>query len=359
MGNSTRVEDIGITLGGPTYTGNNNLVGAYFGSTTTTTAKLRTSIINICNANASPTGTTNLYAAQFDGTSVLTSGSFSFNCIKGSTLNVYGNGYGNKRGIIVTNSNVATLRDVNVYVAAPTYAVTGSTGSYVGVETNDTTASHGGSIQLRSTTVGTVTSPGATGPTGFYFTSSDILQTTPSTIINPTYLASGGIQMGPGVDLVTKTAGGKGFSTYNYPTTLFYGAFGTITNGQLFGWLWPGTMLFGANYPDTTVNVSSNPASYRIQQAFIVSGINVTAAVTGTADLIVTIYKNPTATIGGGNAGKPASWAASYTITVPAGTLNKSFYDQSINFAAGDRLGLYIIATDNHWQDLGIQVDCF
>jgi hypothetical protein len=72
----------------------------------------------------------------------------------------------------------------------------------VGVETNDT--SDTGSIQLRTTTVG-VTTPTA----GQSYTASDILQTNPTTIDNPSYLASAGIQIGPGVDLVTKSAGGK------------------------------------------------------------------------------------------------------------------------------------------------------
>lgn len=55
------------------------------------------------------------------------------------------------------------------------------------------------------------------------YTASDILQTTPYTISDPTYLASTGIQIGPGTDLVTKSAGEKGFSTYIYPTVIYYG----------------------------------------------------------------------------------------------------------------------------------------
>jgi len=81
--------------------------------------------------------------------------------------------------------------------------------------------------------------------------------------------------------------------------------------------------------------------------------------VTGTSNITVSVYKNPLATIGGGNAGKPVSWDAVYNVTVAAGSLSNSYYSQSINFAQGDRLSVYIIATDNHWQDIGIQVDCF
>lgn len=56
--------------------------------------------------------------------------------MKGSTINVYSNGPGNKRGILVSGSNQVSTRDTNIYVAAPSYTL-GPTGSYVGVETND------------------------------------------------------------------------------------------------------------------------------------------------------------------------------------------------------------------------------
>ena len=70
---------------------------------------------------------------------------------------------------------------------------------------------------MRATTIGTVTPI-----TGQLYTASDILQTNPAIITNPTYLSSAGIQLGPGTDLINKTAGGKGFSTYTYLTNLYY-----------------------------------------------------------------------------------------------------------------------------------------
>jgi hypothetical protein len=365
MGNNTRVEDVSITLGDPTYSGSNNLIGVYYGSTTTITAKLRTSIVNICNVNAGSNISNNLYAAQFDGTGVLANGSFSFNCIKGSTLNVYGNGWGNKRGIIVTNSNVATLRDVNVYVARPTNYQTGSTGSYVGVEVNDTTATHAGAIQLRSTTVGTVTSAGSTGPTGHYFTSSDILQTTPAVIADPTYLASPGIQVGPGTDLVTKTAGGLGFSAYNYPTTLFYGAIGTLRTsgiGAGGGYLWPGSVQTSGGggqfiqYPDTT----TPPVYYRAQQPFILSGIMVNAVTAPggsptASTTTVTVLRTP---LGGTIQNVPG-----YTIVLSGTTTVVSYYNKTQTFGAGDLIHVLVSYTDgsqnNATHDLSVQLDCF
>jgi len=361
MGNNTRVEDLNLVLGTGGYAGTNNLVGVYYGSNTAITSKLRTSLVTLCNSSMAGTASNTMYGLQFDGSGSLGANTFSFNAAKGSTINVFGNGWGDKRGIIVTNSNIATLRDMNVYVAQPTTYLTGSTGSYVGVETNDTTATHAGSIQLRSTTVGTVLSAGATGPTGFYFTSSDILQTTPAVIVNPTYLASAGIQVGPGVDLVTKTAGGRGFSAYNYPTTIYYGAIGTLNTSGNPGtgtpaYLWPGSVTVHASggqfiqYPDITV-----PAiSYRAQQPMILSGMNVTCSVAPGAGhtTTVTVRKTP---VGGSIADTV------FRVDLTDSVINISKYDASVNFGAGDLLHVRVSydAAGNNTHDLSVQLDCF
>jgi hypothetical protein len=343
------MEDISLILGGPTYAGSNALVGMYFNSTSTVTSKIRTTVLSICNAGMPYTASNNLYGVQFDGVGGSYS-TFSFNCLKGSTINVYGNGSGNKRGIIVTNLNIATMRDVNVYVAAaPTNAA--FTGSYVGIETRD--SNNVGSIQLRSTTCGTGQPTGAQT-----YTASDILQTNPTTITNPTYLASPGIQIGPGTDLVTKTAGGKGFTTYVYPTTIFYGCVGQMAAGQKYGWLWPGSMVFSSSYPDQTTNASSNPAYYRVQQPLIVSGITVACATSGASNMTVTVCSNATATVSFPY-GQLVTGATSMAVTLPAGSNAASYYNISVNFKAGDFLSVYMLATDNAWKDVSVQVDCF
>jgi hypothetical protein len=352
MGERCRVEDLTLTLGS-NYTGSNNLVGIYFGGGTTVTSKLRTCVVNLCNASMLYTSSNNVVGVQFDGTGTLGANTFSFNAIKGSTINVYANGSGIKRGLYVTNTNVATTRDTNVYVAAP--SANTFTGYYVGVETIDPAQT--GSIQLRSTTVGTV------GPTGVQqYVASDILQSTPAAITNPTYLASAGIQLGPGVDLVTKTAGGKGFSAYNYPTTLFYGVIGTLGSGggpnttHLSGWLWPGTVLNTKDYPDQTFNASNYPAYYRAQQPLIACGLNVAVATSGTgASLTVTVYKNAIVTTGG----IPSSSAGSFSVTLAVGSVGASIYTTSLNLAAGDRLSVYVTTTGSGWTDVSVQVDCF
>lgn len=248
MGENCRIEDLTINL---SSSGHHTLVGMEFPGTSSVTSKLRTCVVSVDNSGATSTGTSNVYGILASGTGTLASASFSFNCLKGSTINVKSNGGGNKRGIFVNNNNIVTTRDLNVYVAPPTNVT--STGSYVGCEVNDASIEKTGSVQLRSTTLGTKTPVAATGPSGTIeaYTSADILQTTPSIILNPSYLASSGIQVGPGSDLVTKTAGGKGFSTYVYPTTIYYGLKGNLTSGTTAGWLWPGTQAVSAGtFPD-------------------------------------------------------------------------------------------------------------
>jgi hypothetical protein len=351
MGSQTRLEDVTLKL---TSAQHHTLVGIEFGGTTTTTAKLRTSVITVDNRTAGLTGTSNVYGINCRGSIVdpTFTGAFSFNSLKGSTVNVYSNGGGNKRGVLVSGANTVTSRDFNVYVAAP--ANVASVGSYVGIETNDPDSPYYGSIQVRSTTIG------ATPPAvGDAYTASDILQTTPAINAPPAYLASAGIQVGPGCDLVSKSAGGKGFSTYVYPTTLFYGCRGTIANVPA-GWLWLGTNVFeNGRYPDTT----TPPARYRIQQPAILSGIQVSCNVgpASTDSLVVTVCKNSNGSNGGGAFPRTPNGATLMTTTLSSGATatNNYFYNGSVNFAAGDYLSVYFQTNSGIIHDVSIQLDLF
>jgi hypothetical protein len=347
MGDNTRIEDLTLKL---TSSDHYTLRGVYYTGGTSVTSKVRTCVITVDNSAASGGGTSNVYGIECAGTGTLGAASFSFNGIKGSTINVYSNGGGNKRGILISNTNILTTRDTNIYVAQPTTPIT-STGSYVGVETAD--SNNTGSIQLRSTTIGVVIPT-----TGQTYSASDILQTNPSSVTNPTYLASAGIQLGPGTDLVTKTAGQKPFSTYMYPTTLFYGCLGTISNTKE-GWLWPGTMIFqnsNPKYPDSSLP----PAHYRAQQPFILSGISVScnASPGGTNTLVITVCKNPDGTTTGTYPVIP-NGATSYSLTLTGGSLTGSYYNSSVNFAAGDKLSVYLQTNSSTVGDMSIQLDCF
>jgi len=340
MGENTRMEDLTLSL---TSTGHYTLKGVVFGGTTSVTAKIRTCVISVNTATASTAGTSVVTGVEYNGTGSLGASSFTFNSIKGSTVNVYSNGGGAKRGILVSNTNIVTTRDTNVYVAPPSN--TTSTGSYVGVETADPADT--GSIQLRATTVGTVT------PTsGQAYTASDILQSNPATITNPTYLASAGIQIGPGTDLVTKTAGGKGFSTYVYPNIIYCGLKGDLRSATN-GYLWPGTMAVSNGvFPDP-----GTPAAYfRVQQPCLLSGLSVgmtTAPGTGYSTTILVRY-TPVAT------GTIADTV--FTVTLSNAQTTGSFYNGSLSLAAGDRVHMYLSYTGNNSNlshDLTVQVNLF
>ena len=342
MGENTRVEDLTLKL---TSSGHYTLKGIVFGGTTTVTAKLRTCVLTVDNSAASSEGSSVVTAVEASGTGTLGAGSFSFNSLKGSTLNVYSNGGGAKRGVLVSSTNIISTRDVNIYVAQP--ASTASTGSYVGVETAD--AANTGSIQMRATTVGTVT------PTaGQSYTASDILQTNPTSITNPTYLASAGIQIGPGTDLVTKTAGSKGFSTFLYPTTVFYGLRGNLSSGTSGGYLWPGTVIAsggGHGFPDT----GTPQAYYRVQQPAIISGLSVGLAGAAGAGNTVTILIRVTP-VGG------SITSTIITATLGATDLFANFYDGSVNVGTGDRIHVQVSYTGgngNTAHDLTVQLDMF
>ena len=263
MGENCSVEDLTINLSCTGTTDNVILKGIVFGGTSSQTSKLRTAVLNVQNLTMSKSLTSTVTGVEFSGPGTLSNNSFSFNSLKGSTINVYSNGKGNKRGILVSNSNQASTRDLNIFIAQP--PDTDSTGSYVGIETNDP-ANNLGSIQLRTTTSGVVVPVGVQA-----YTASDILQTTPATITNPSYLVSPGVIVGPGTDLVTKSAGNKGFSTYIYPTIVYYGLKGNVSSAPAGAWLWVGTSAVSAGqFPDT----GTPPAYFRIQQPSLLSGIS-------------------------------------------------------------------------------------
>ena len=356
MGNNTRIEDVTLNL---TSAGHHTLSGINFGGPSyTQISKVRTTVINVNNSGASEAGTSEVTGVLCNGTGSFNSSTFSFNSLKGSTINVLSNGKGNKRGILVSNSNQVSTRDLNVYVARPTNV--GSQGSYVGVETNDTTDPNIGSNQMRSTTIGCVY------PTvGQNYTASDILQTTPATITDPTYLATPGIQVGPGVDLVTKSAGSRAFSTYIYPTTVYYGLRGFIRNGttqNTLSWCWLGTQAVNNLFPDIT----TPPAFYRIQQPTIISGLSASLTIAPNAtgatnnNVTITVCYTP---FGSSYPTNYTTTLFTYIFTGSTSPVSGNFYNSSTRLNTGDLLHLQItytgVGNSNTAQDLSVQVDLF
>jgi len=317
MGENTRVEDVTLKL---ISAGHYTLKGIVFPGNTSVTAKLRTSVVTVDNSAALTAGTSTVYGVEASGAGTLGPASFSFNSLKGSTINVFSNGGGNKRGIILTGANVVTTRDLNVYVAVP--PDTGSLGSYVGIETTNVACR----IECRSTTIGSPVTAGS-------FTSSDILQT------------NGTIQLGPGSDLVNKTAGGKDFSIYIYPTTLFYAALGNLNVGPAAGYL-----AVGSVFTKSGDYVSPTALNYRIHQKAILIGMFMvlTTAAGGINSVTATVYKN----------GSPTA----YTLTLTGGTTQGTYYASSVDFAQNDALSVYVTYTGgnaNTAKDLVIQLDMF
>jgi hypothetical protein len=325
MGENTRVEDLTFTLFSADAT--TNLVGVRTPGTTSNTSKMRTCVMTVYNADLPLGTTTNVYGILDDGTGSLGPGTFSFNFTRGVTINVFSNAAGAKRGVLVTGANDITFRDTNIYVGAPPSAA--STGSYHGVETTDANAD----CELRTSSISGPSTAGG-------YTGSDILQTLPVTGV----ITNKGIQLGPGVDLINKTAGGKPFTTYVTPTTLTYGLQGNINDAIRY--YWPGVQTAG----DTT------QVFYRFQQRSIVQGmsVNLRVAPGGVNAVVVTVLKSTTGVVGSGV-------ATVMTATVSGANTSAFQYGVSVDFAQGEYLAVQTdgIPAAGTSADMVIEIDIF
>ena len=329
MGESTRIEDVSLKLTSSNPAAS-PLVGVAFPGQTAQTAKLRTAVVTVDNSAVATGSTTTVYGTHLSGTNTLTAGVFSFNCMKGSTVNVASNGGGTKRCVYISSSSQSSTRDMNFYMSAPADAA--STGSYVAIECNNATAQ----IQLRSTAVRGA--PDAGGYTG-----SDILQTLPVT-----QTADAGIQIGPGTDLNTKTGGGKAFSTFVTPSTLNYGLNGNVANATNYYWL--GVLQGSA---DTTQVFT------RFQQTTVINGMSVTLRTpagggVGVRNITVTVLKSSTGVAGSGV-------ATPISVTFTDGDVVKLDLDHSVTFQKGDYVCVQSSTSGGAGSaaDMNIQLDVF
>jgi hypothetical protein len=325
MGESTRVEDLSLTLTSDNAT--TDLVGIVTPNTTSNTSKLRTAVLTVNNAGLAVGTTTNVYGILDNGTGTLGPGTFSFNFTRGVTINVFSNGGGAKRGVLVSGANDITFRDTNIYVAAPTDA--GSAGSYHGVETTNNDAD----AEFRTSSISGPSTAGG-------YTGSDILQTAPTIGV----ITNKGIQLGPGVDLINKTAGGKPFTTYVTPTTLDYGLNGGVINAIRY--YWPG------------VQVAGDPTQvfYRFQQKSIVQGmsVNLRVAPGGANAITITVLKSSTGVVG---SGVPTAMTA----TISGANTSAVQYTVSVDFAAGEYLAVQSAGSPGAGvaADMVIELDLF
>jgi hypothetical protein len=427
MGENTRVEDMTLTLNSSNAT--TNLVGILLPGTTSVTSKLRTTVVTVDNSGVPVGSTTNVYGVLSDGTGALNAGTFSFNTLKGSTLNVYSNGAGNKFGIYQpsTNANQLSTRDFNLYVRAPIDPT--SLGRYVGIYTDNNNSQ----VQTRSTTIGgspypavalklpvvivattnitltgTYTLQGvalavgnrvlAAGQTvgtnngiwvvqsGAWTRAIDMAAGSPALgaytfCHNGTYEHTGwecttnlnvgagaltfvqryagsdihqnapqagsgtnGIQLGPGTDIVTKTAGTHPFTTYVTPTTIQFCVRGNIDAGT--HWLWPGTL----------VNTMDNEeVFYRFQQKSVLQGmyVNLRTAPGVGKEVTVTINKSTTGVGGSG--------AATLMKATVSGTNNSATcYTASVDFGQFEFLSVQVDCSNgSSAADLVVELDLF
>ena len=327
ISDNCRIEDVTLKLHS---TAHHNLTGILYNNTTSRTAKLRTCVLTLDNSNAGPSGTSRLVGIDISGSSVNLESSFSFDILRGTTVNVFSDGSGQKRGIYINQSGSSSIRDVNVLVTTPTTAT--SSGSYVGVET-----AHSNALFFFKTC--SIAGPTYTNNVIGY-TYSDILQST------------GSLSIGPGTDLVNKTAGGRSVDTFVYPTTLFYGLKGDIKNAAgTVGYLWPGTMAVQTGtpkYPDSPV------AWYRIQQNAILVGLMADIPIAPGAGQSI----SGMVLIERANSGAIVDTSFTFLYTTTSG--QQGNYNQSVDLRKGDRLGMILgwsPGNGNAARDLAVQLD--
>jgi hypothetical protein len=406
MGENTRVEDLSLTL--TSTDGTTNLVGIALPGTTSVNSKLRVSVLTVDNSTVAVGTTTNVYGVLCSGAGVLGPATFSFNMLKGGTINVKSNGAGNKFGIFMpsTSASEVSTRDMNIYVAAPTDPL--STGLYVGIYTDNANSQvqvrtsavsgapypavalklpvvlrtdanivlngtpviqgiplvAGNRVLVAAQTVGTengiyAVAAGAwtraldyqagTAAFGAYtfvdggtyvhtgwecttvgnvdavaltfvqrYAGGDLLQNAPQS-----GFGTNGIQIGPGTDLITRTACNHPFTTFVTPTTLAYGLNGGIINAIRY--YWPG------------VQVAGDPTQvfYRFQQKSIVQGmsVNLRVAPGGANAVTITVLKSTTGVVG---SGVPTAM----TVTISGANTSANNYIVSVDFAAGEYLAV-------------------
>jgi hypothetical protein len=344
MGEHCSLENLDITFTSSAST-DISMTCIKFIGTTSKTSKIINCNITVNNSTVTKTLTTDLTGIQFNGSNTAVIPTVAFTSVFGTSINIYSNGNGKKRGILVDSSNNTYIKNTNVYVDAPREV--DSSGSYIGIETNDTQEL--GTIQIRTTSIGTVIPTLTTG-----YTASDILQTTPTTMTNDSigYLTSPGIQVGPGTDLINKTAGGKGFFTYVYPTIIYYGLKGTLQNITP-GYLWPGTQaVSNNNFPDPS---GTPPAYFRIQQKCILLGMmaSLNIATDVGHPITITVYYTPITT--------GIVTQSLFTLTLTDTVTINTFYNSSLTLNPSDKLHVFVNYSKSGIpaHDLTVQLDLF
>ena len=322
MNDNTRLEDLTLTLSSTNVT--TNLVGVALPGTSADTAKLRTMVLNVNNAGVATGSTTNVYGILDSGTGPLLPYDFALNFTRGCTFNVYSNGGGNKRAVLVNGANTISLRDTNFYVAAPTDPL--STGSYVGAECNNSL----GQAAFRSCSISGPTTAGG-------YTGSDILQTLP--VARDTY----GISIGPGTDLIHRTTGGTPFALTTTPVILAYSINAILSSAPRY--LWPGVLATGGD---------THQVFFRLDRLTLLQGmsVNMRTAPGAGHNVVFTVYKSTTGVSGSGV-------ATTMTITVSGLNTTGINLTSAVTINAGEYIALRADRSAAGAEDICVQLDLY
>ena len=227
MGPSTRLED--VTLNVSTSTGGVPITGIRFPGNTSTTAKLRTAVVNATSTASYSGNGGNVYGILSDGSTTNSTSLLSSIAIRAATINVSSSATGTVRGIMVTGPAQFSIRDTIVYATGPT--------GPNGTDTIGVHASNTGSFVLLKTS-------------SIFGSSNDIKQNTATG-----YTGSSNIQLAA-TDLLNANSGENGFSVNTEPNQIYFAIIGR--NGAA-GHISVGTYFLNPGSQDATHLIGGNP----------------------------------------------------------------------------------------------------
>lgn len=244
LGQNCRIEDVTLTLSSSSNS-ITNLIGVNIPSNASINSKLRTLVLNV---NYTGTNSCNVYGIYSNGTSATTN--TSSNTIRASTINVSSSGSGPCRGILVSNANLVSTRDTNIYA-------TGTGSDIIGAETSNASAH----LDLITSSVSGVLQ--------------DIKRTSGEILLSNT-------------NLVNNNAGTTSFKTDSAAETVYFGVSGNLSSGTYN--LVPGvTSLAG---------LPASPFAFGfIQKLNLINlSLRINPALQGAETVTFTLYKNNVAT---------------------------------------------------------------
>ena len=275
MGTQTRLEDVTLIL---TSAATAELIGINYPFDTTTTSKLRTSVVNV---TSTATGASNIYGVHGPiGTSTPNVRTLlSSNAIRGVTINVTSSTTGRIRGCYFEGPLQFTMRDTNVFAEGKTGAI-----NVIGVETTNA----GSFIALKTSSI---SGKGPANGTGQYhdITQPALTTTDPAVIQLST------------TDLIQADSNGNGFTVNTEPAHIYFilGAEldfrGTLGNTLATP---PGTyyLVPGTNTPQFSTFTAPSIPSIPFVQRVILFEVIVSSSqdIPAGATVTVKLYKTPT-----------------------------------------------------------------